>query len=255
PDDYQAWNNRGYVLHRLERYQDAIVSYTHAIRCNPDCAPAWHNHGYALYHLGRYEAAIDSYDKALNINPAYPEAWHNRGNALNALGQYRDAIGSYDRAIALKPEFTEACKHRDLAQACLQRETDVLPQTYTPLSMRDTLPERQVNTLDSWFNQGNSLVYLGRYEEAIATYNKVLTHCPHSEQQSNQVAQQVYRLATVYAQAMELFGQSTDMAWDWLKRPNTHLQGESPLSLLQTDEGAAQVEGILRTMERNLQRP
>lgn len=52
------------------------------------------------------------------------------------------------------------------------------------------------------------------------------------------------RLARIVAQAEQEFG-SRAKAHAWLRRPNAALEGEAPLRLLDTDEGARLVEALL----------
>jgi putative toxin-antitoxin system antitoxin component (TIGR02293 family) len=52
------------------------------------------------------------------------------------------------------------------------------------------------------------------------------------------------RVARVLAAADETFG-SREKAGTWLRRPTTALAGERPLDLLDTDEGAREVETLL----------
>jgi putative toxin-antitoxin system antitoxin component (TIGR02293 family) len=52
------------------------------------------------------------------------------------------------------------------------------------------------------------------------------------------------RVARVLAAAEETFG-NREKAGRWLRRPTTVLAGESPLELLDTDEGAREVETLL----------
>lgn len=52
------------------------------------------------------------------------------------------------------------------------------------------------------------------------------------------------RVARMLAMAEETFG-NKDKAAAWLRRPTTALGGERPLSLLDTDEGAREVEILL----------
>lgn len=52
------------------------------------------------------------------------------------------------------------------------------------------------------------------------------------------------RVARVIAAAVETFG-GGEKAGTWLRRPTTALAGESPLELLDTDEGAREVETLL----------
>ncbi len=52
------------------------------------------------------------------------------------------------------------------------------------------------------------------------------------------------RVARLLAMAEETFG-SQARAGAWLRRPTTALAGERPLDILDTDEGARQVETLL----------
>ncbi len=58
----------------------------------------------------------------------------------------------------------------------------------------------------------------------------------------------LYRLARIAARASEVLGDE-DKASSWLHRPNRALAGESPVSLLDTDLGARQVEDVLGRIE------
>lgn len=56
------------------------------------------------------------------------------------------------------------------------------------------------------------------------------------------------RLARVVAHAVAVFGDEPTTA-AWLRRPNRALNGETPLALLDTDVGTAQVEEVLGRIE------
>ena len=61
----------------------------------------WNNKGYGLFQLGKFEEAIGCYDKALGINPGCVLAWNNKGRALEALGKPKKAIGCYVQALSI----------------------------------------------------------------------------------------------------------------------------------------------------------
>ena len=61
----------------------------------------------------------------------------------------------------------------------------------------------------------------------------------------------LYRLARIASMAMHILG-SQDKATQWLERPNRALGGESPLSLLDTDIGAHQVEAELGRLDHGV---
>ena len=61
----------------------------------------------------------------------------------------------------------------------------------------------------------------------------------------------LYRLARLANMATQILG-SQDKATQWLERPNRALGGESPLSLLDTDIGARQVEAELGRLDHGV---
>ena len=115
PDEHEAWNNRGVVLHNLGRYEEALASYDKALELKADYHNAWDNRGTALGNLGRYEEALASYNKALELNPDYHIAWNNRGVVLDKLGRNEEAIASYDKALKLKPDYHLYWNNRGIA--------------------------------------------------------------------------------------------------------------------------------------------
>jgi putative toxin-antitoxin system antitoxin component (TIGR02293 family) len=59
------------------------------------------------------------------------------------------------------------------------------------------------------------------------------------------------RLVRVIAAAEETFG-SQEKAARWLRRPTTALEGDAPISLLDTGEGSRQVEHLLAMIDHGL---
>ena len=58
----------------------------------------------------------------------------------------------------------------------------------------------------------------------------------------------IYRLARTFTRAEEVLGEPAKAA-RWFSRPNRALGGESPLSLLDTEAGAQEVEAVLGRIE------
>ena len=61
----------------------------------------------------------------------------------------------------------------------------------------------------------------------------------------------LYRLARIIARTEEVFG-SREKARLWLKEPNRALHLQTPLSLLDTDEGTRRVEDVLIRIEHGV---
>ncbi|MHC1610587.1 MAG: tetratricopeptide repeat protein [Candidatus Methanospirareceae archaeon] len=59
--------------------------YSKCLELDPKDVDAWNNKGFALYDLGRYEEAIRCYDKALEIDPRHERAKNNKKLAEEKL--------------------------------------------------------------------------------------------------------------------------------------------------------------------------
>jgi putative toxin-antitoxin system antitoxin component (TIGR02293 family) len=73
---------------------------------------------------------------------------------------------------------------------------------------------------------------------------KTLSHRRKIGTLTTEQSDRLMRAARIIAEAEVTFG-SQDKAATWLRRPTTALDGEKPLALLDTGEGAAQVEALL----------
>ena len=73
---------------------------------------------------------------------------------------------------------------------------------------------------------------------------KTLSHRQKIGTLTSEQSDRLMRAACIIAEAEETFG-SQEKAARWLRRPTTALDGEKPISLLDTTEGAHQVESLL----------
>jgi len=84
-----------------KEYKKAVDCYNKAIKIEPLDARAWNNKGYVLFTLGKYNEAIKSFDKALEIAPGMlgGMVWSIKADALKALGKNNEALECYDKAL------------------------------------------------------------------------------------------------------------------------------------------------------------
>jgi putative toxin-antitoxin system antitoxin component (TIGR02293 family) len=80
--------------------------------------------------------------------------------------------------------------------------------------------------------------------DRIVLPRKTLAHRRKLGTLTPEQSDRLLRVARVLADAEETFG-SQDKAAIWLRRASAALAGESPLQLLDTDEGAREVETLL----------
>jgi len=102
PNEHDASVSLSLALARTGRHDEAIAELgrRHASGDLPD---AWfhYNRGILLSKTGRSEEALASYDRAIEHDPGFPEAHANRAVMLKRLGRLEDALASIDRALAL----------------------------------------------------------------------------------------------------------------------------------------------------------
>jgi tetratricopeptide (TPR) repeat protein len=74
---------RGNEHFEKREFFEAIRYYDTAINKYPSDLSAWNNKGFALSSLGRFQEAINYYDKAIEINPKAAFSWGRQGLVTN----------------------------------------------------------------------------------------------------------------------------------------------------------------------------
>jgi len=180
PDNAQAREGLGLVLHGQGRYAEAVEQFAELVRLLPHSAVAHNNLGTMLGLVARVGEAIECYERAIAIDPQHLDALLNRASALNRIGrpqeaiermrelvvlfpdhagvQYRagrlffaqglrdEAVATFARAVTLEPEHVEARWAKAMA---------VLPQGYGPHEDPATFRAHFVSALadlDEWFD-------------------------------------------------------------------------------------------------------
>lgn len=73
------------ILAHLERYDQALESYSVTLRLAPGHASALHNRGLLLRRMGRYEDALADMHACLKRDPDDPVVWCNVGRYVCSL--------------------------------------------------------------------------------------------------------------------------------------------------------------------------
>ncbi|MFX1391574.1 MAG: tetratricopeptide repeat protein [Promethearchaeota archaeon] len=110
----RVWNNKGMVLSKLGRREDAIECYNKAIEIEEKFDLAWYNKGTVLFKLGKIDEAIKCLNKAIEIDEKFVFAWNNMGIILSKSGRKDEAIDCYNKAIEIEeryahPWYNKAC--------------------------------------------------------------------------------------------------------------------------------------------------
>jgi Tfp pilus assembly protein PilF len=129
PESTKSWNNKGYILRDLKRYEEALkafntsldihskiaanysgVSYSwngkelvlHGLKCNnnSEITYSWNGKGLVLSDLRRYEEALKAFKKSINIDPESAFSWNGKGSVYLSYQKYNEAIEAYDTALS-----------------------------------------------------------------------------------------------------------------------------------------------------------
>lgn len=193
-DNLEIWLARSDALFRLQRYAEAIVSYSQVLQITPNHSFALTQQCAASFHLGQYDAAIEACETALRVDgnwgtesPAL--AWYNRGLALRAKGLTAEALDSYERAEQISPEdpliLAERCQVlSEIAQATPQQGSPARESCEPGAAIRsyDSALAAGPNNAIVWINQGLALEQSGQYERALTSYNQAVQISPNSSQ-------------------------------------------------------------------------
>ena len=126
--------NYGIILSMKGRMAEAMVFLERAVSLAPDSAIVHYSLGDALMKQNKYIEASQSYSRALQLEPANNLARFNLAKSLASSGKHENALFHYRLAAGKDPFISH--------------------QVY--------------------YFMGNSLFQLGRYGEAVNTYQKAL---------------------------------------------------------------------------------
>jgi tetratricopeptide (TPR) repeat protein len=108
PGEAEMLSNRGAVLAREGRYEEAAQAFRRAIRLAPDFAVAYFNLGLAERMLGDQESARRTLETAVRIRPDYSAAWLQLGRTLLTLERVDEGLQAFQVALGLTPRDPEA---------------------------------------------------------------------------------------------------------------------------------------------------
>lgn len=114
------------------RLQEADALYRQAISMRTDYVQAYINRGDVLIKLGKPEEALQVYEKALSFEPDNADLHYNLGVVYIELGHPQRALNRFSQALAADPDHIQSLMN----SAILMQETgqaDFRPEAYTRL--------------------------------------------------------------------------------------------------------------------------
>ena len=105
PNDPAAYLNRADLYMRAEpapRLQEAIEDFTRAVAAGGTDATLHRCRAYACLRANRLQDAVDSFSEAIRLEPGVRQTYVDRGKAYQAMGEDRKAQQDSDTANKLK---------------------------------------------------------------------------------------------------------------------------------------------------------
>lgn len=167
PNYSEYYNERGSLLLKLGRVEEAERDYHRAIALGPPYFEVWSNLGQCCRVRGRMEEAIAAYDRSLDLQPNQAMVWLVRAQALEALNKLDEAIDSYSRALSLLSTLWPALAGR----AVLYYENGKLDHCLSDLHRAITLAPHEP---ELYQNRAVALTDLGRRQEASSDLRRYL---------------------------------------------------------------------------------
>src|SRR5215475_11999211 len=101
--DANTYNEQGLALMASEKFEEAVVAFSQAIKIKPDYAAAHYNLGDAYFELEEVKKAADAYKRAIRYKPDFALAYNKLGTAYREQRDYKKAIEAYNESIRLDP--------------------------------------------------------------------------------------------------------------------------------------------------------
>ena len=150
---------------------EAITTFSAAVRVEPRSAPLHHNLARAYQLAGQLESAVRFYGRAADLAPANPESWISKSQVLFEMGDRARAVDALKKAHSLEPNTPRGILQ--LAKAEIQEgRIDQAEQ-----SLRKVI-EGDPGSAAAYGLLGNVLQQQGRFEEAIPFLQEAIRQQP-----------------------------------------------------------------------------
>lgn len=172
-DGFEVQCVRAEIFERAADPDKAIAAYHSALAIRGDVAEVHNNLGILYRQRRDFSSALRHFDCALEINPRNLAAHNNRGNTLKDLCDYDGAMREYLLALDLNPKHIDTLFNLAL---CHQRNGDMTKALTRLREISEIAPKHESARIQIV----ESLISLGRFEEADVTLDELLSATPES---------------------------------------------------------------------------
>ncbi|GAB4193127.1 MAG: tetratricopeptide repeat protein [Roseiflexaceae bacterium] len=182
PSYHWCHEQRGSVLRSLDRYNDSIEAFNLAEKENPDCNVCIVQRAETYRQMRDYANALKDLDRVIGLNPKFSFAFATRGRVMMSMNRYEEALGDINLSIEFQPDSAWIFIVRGQLYIKMKKFTMAINDFGKAIEM------------DSYFVHegnkeiGNTLMIMGRYDEATKYYIKSLQDSPECSDCWHQLA-------------------------------------------------------------------
>lgn len=171
-------NNKAIALLNAGDVFGALDASDAAYNANSNNPIVLYWRGFILEVLNAYDEALEVYDKLVKIDGENPEVWNARGNLLTDMGKPTEAIESFNKSVklSLNDSGVDADSLNRMGNAYID-----LGQFDKALDCYNAAIDIEKDNTDFLLNKGVVLMELHKFEEAVASFDKVLAKNPNNE--------------------------------------------------------------------------
>jgi tetratricopeptide (TPR) repeat protein len=170
-DSALAYENLGAALREAGRYDEALASYTEAVRRGQNSsrkvAAVANAMGLVLAEQGRLPDALAEFSRAVQADATLAAAHLNLANVLAAMGKSDEALTHYEQALALEPDSPDAQVGAGNALVQLGRSTEARPHFERALAASPGLAQAHSGLGAALAMDGDRAGAEAQYREAI----------------------------------------------------------------------------------------
>ena len=156
----------GYAEQLRDDYQQALISYTEAIRCKSNYILAYAFRGFTLRNLSD-ETAKQDFETAVNLCPQTAEDYLGRGIAKSELGDIDGSLSDYNEAIRIKPSDYFGYYLRGLAISQLGDHAGSINDYSVALNIKS-------DHVESYCQRGIARYFIEDHQGAISDLNRAI---------------------------------------------------------------------------------
>ena len=171
-DSYQnsfiAYDLKGLILMKQQKYDEAAKAFSNAIDLEPNFAIGWYNFSRLERARGNLELAEQYLDAAIHLEENLTKAYFDRAIVRKTLADKEGALEDYDKIIELKgDDYLEAFLNRGLTKS-------MLGDFHGALSDFNKAIEQYPDNASLYKNRANVYLLFGYPSKAIADYTKAI---------------------------------------------------------------------------------